>query len=295
MTPLQTLADHGQSYWLDNLTRDMIGQRRAGAPRGPGRACAASPSNPAIFEKAISGSARLRRADPPPRRRPARPPPRSTRPSPRATSATPATCCAPCTTRPTAATATSAWRCRRTSPTTREASIDEARRLVAEVDRPNLMIKIPGTAEGLEAIETLLFDGINVNITLLFPVERYERWPRPTCARSSGASREATGRPGGLGGELLPQPHRRAGRRSCWASAAAHGDVRVRSPTRTRCCGKRRGGQREARLPRASSDLLRERALAGARAAAARGRSACCGPAPAPRTRPTATSCTSSR
>ena len=35
------------------------------------------------------------------------------------------------------------------------------------------MIKIPGTAEGLEAIETLLFDGINVNVTLLFAVERY--------------------------------------------------------------------------------------------------------------------------
>lgn len=56
-----------------------------------------------------------------------------------------------------------------------EASIREARRLHAEVNRPNLFIKIPGTSAGLPAIEQLLFEGINVNITLLFAVERYER------------------------------------------------------------------------------------------------------------------------
>ncbi len=54
------------------------------------------------------------------------------------------------------------------------ASVDEARRLWSRVDRPNLFIKIPGTVEGLVAIEQLLFDGINVNITLLFSVFRYE-------------------------------------------------------------------------------------------------------------------------
>jgi transaldolase len=52
-------------------------------------------------------------------------------------------------------------------------SIDEAVRLWAQVDRANLMVKIPGTAEGVPAIERCLVAGININITLLFSVERY--------------------------------------------------------------------------------------------------------------------------
>jgi transaldolase len=54
------------------------------------------------------------------------------------------------------------------------ASIDEARRFWQAVARPNLLIKIPGTREGVAAVEALLYEGINVNITLLFAVERYE-------------------------------------------------------------------------------------------------------------------------
>ena len=54
-----------------------------------------------------------------------------------------------------------------------QATIDEARRLWRSVDRPNILVKIPGTAEGLPAIETCLTEGININITLLFAVERY--------------------------------------------------------------------------------------------------------------------------
>lgn len=53
-------------------------------------------------------------------------------------------------------------------------SIAEGRRLAALVKRPNLFIKIPGTNAGVPAIEELLFGGINVNITLLFSVPRYE-------------------------------------------------------------------------------------------------------------------------
>jgi transaldolase len=53
-------------------------------------------------------------------------------------------------------------------------SIAEAKRFWAAVDRPNLFIKIPGTEAGVPAIEELLFDGININITLLFSVDRYE-------------------------------------------------------------------------------------------------------------------------
>jgi transaldolase len=54
-----------------------------------------------------------------------------------------------------------------------EASIREAKRLARLVDRPNLMIKIPGTRAGVAAVEQLLYEGLHVNVTLLFSVERY--------------------------------------------------------------------------------------------------------------------------
>jgi transaldolase len=53
-------------------------------------------------------------------------------------------------------------------------SVAEARRLAARVNRPNLMIKVPATREGLPAVTALIADGINVNVTLLFSVLRYE-------------------------------------------------------------------------------------------------------------------------
>jgi len=65
----------------------------------------------------------------------------------------------------------------------------DAARLWKAVDRPNLMIKIPGTAEGLPAIEASLAAGINVNVTLLFSVERYrevmEVWLRALETRAA--------------------------------------------------------------------------------------------------------------
>jgi transaldolase / glucose-6-phosphate isomerase len=54
-------------------------------------------------------------------------------------------------------------------------SIAEARRLWKTVNRENVMIKVPGTAEGLPAIQQLLSEGININITLLFAQEMYEK------------------------------------------------------------------------------------------------------------------------
>jgi transaldolase len=53
------------------------------------------------------------------------------------------------------------------------ATIAEAERLWRRIDRPNAMIKIPGTREGLAAITESLANGINVNVTLLFSVDRY--------------------------------------------------------------------------------------------------------------------------
>jgi transaldolase/glucose-6-phosphate isomerase len=54
------------------------------------------------------------------------------------------------------------------------ASVAEARKLWKAVNRPNLMIKIPSTPEGIPAVETLLAEGINVNITLMFSMAHYE-------------------------------------------------------------------------------------------------------------------------
>jgi transaldolase len=55
------------------------------------------------------------------------------------------------------------------------ATISEAQRLWAEVDRPNVMIKIPGTVEGATAVRQATAAGINVNITLLFAIDAYAR------------------------------------------------------------------------------------------------------------------------
>src|SRR5690606_18660270 len=52
-------------------------------------------------------------------------------------------------------------------------TVEEARRLWAMVNRPNAMIKVPATAQGIPAIRELIGEGINVNITLLFGLPRY--------------------------------------------------------------------------------------------------------------------------
>jgi transaldolase len=55
-----------------------------------------------------------------------------------------------------------------------QATIDWGRRLKREVDRPNVMVKVPSTAAGIPAIEQLLYEGININITLMFSLRHYE-------------------------------------------------------------------------------------------------------------------------
>ena len=75
-------------------------------------------------------------------------------------------------------------------------TLAEARRLWAEVQRENLMIKVPGTPAGIPAIATLIGEGINVNVTLLFAQSAYERVAEAymtgleTHARSGGDVRK---------------------------------------------------------------------------------------------------------
>ncbi|HZE08394.1 MAG TPA: transaldolase [Gemmatimonadaceae bacterium] len=54
-------------------------------------------------------------------------------------------------------------------------AVEEARRLWKTVNRPNVMVKVPGTKEGAVAVRRLIAEGINVNITLLFAIEAHER------------------------------------------------------------------------------------------------------------------------
>jgi len=67
-----------------------------------------------------------------------------------------------------------------------EPTIAEAQRLWRAIARPNLMIKVPATRAGMPAIEALIADGINVNVTLLFSVEVYDQVAR---AYQSGLAR----------------------------------------------------------------------------------------------------------
>ncbi|MCC6929160.1 MAG: transaldolase [Gemmatimonadaceae bacterium] len=55
------------------------------------------------------------------------------------------------------------------------ATVEEAHRLWKTVDRPNVMVKVPGTAEGAIAVRRLIADGINVNVTLLFSIDAHAR------------------------------------------------------------------------------------------------------------------------
>lgn len=75
----------------------------------------------------------------------------------------------------------------------RQGTIAEARRLWAVVDRPNLLIKVPATEEGLPAIRQLISEGINVNITLLFGLPRYRQVTEAYLAGLE--ARAAQGRP----------------------------------------------------------------------------------------------------
>ena len=172
MNPLLQLAEFGQSYWIDNLTRTMITggdlERRV-AEQG----LRGVTSNPAIFYKAISGGsdydaqiAELSGKQWPLQRIYEE----------LVTTDIRGACD---TLRPVydACEGRDGFVSLEVSPHLAHheaASVDEARRLWQAVDRPNLLIKIPGTTEGIPAIEALLSEGINVNITLLFSVQRYQ-------------------------------------------------------------------------------------------------------------------------
>ena len=173
MASTQRLHELGQSLWLDNITRDMLGD---GTLRRyiDELSITGLTSNPTIFDKAISGRRRLRRADH------------------RAQASGPASRSrlffelALADLRDAARMFESDQRAHRRrrrlglagglarcSPTTRRRRSRRSAELHARAERPNIFIKIPGTPEGREAIEESIFAGIPVNVTLLFSTEQY--------------------------------------------------------------------------------------------------------------------------
>jgi transaldolase len=170
MSPLLELARFGQSYWIDDLTRVMISsgelQRRVTEEGLTGVT-----TNPAIFRAALHASDAYDRRI----RELAAEPLNSIYEALIVADVRDACDIL----RPVydrtegrdgfASLEVSPYLARNT-----QASIAEAHRFWEAVARPNLFIKIPGTFEGVAAVEALLFAGININITLLFSVERYE-------------------------------------------------------------------------------------------------------------------------
>jgi transaldolase len=172
MNPLLRLIECGQSYWLDNLTRGMIKSgdlKRRVREEG----LRGVTSNPAIFHKAIAGSEDY---DPQIKDLVAAGKDVAAIYERLVVTDIRDACDA---LRPVynVSKGVDGFVSLEVSPHLAhdtEGTMSEARRLFQTVGRPNLFIKIPGTLEGLPAVEQMLYEGININITLLFAIERYE-------------------------------------------------------------------------------------------------------------------------
>lgn len=172
MSQLRQLHEHGQSFWIDNLSRRMIKEGDLKRHVTEEQLCGVT-SNPTIFNKAISTGRdyeeqirQLTAAG------------RSTHEIYEELVTTDVRdACDVLRSVYDQSNGTDGFVSLEVSPHLAhdaDESIAEAHRLHATVNRPNLFIKIPGTASGVAAVEQLVFDGINVNITLLFSIENYE-------------------------------------------------------------------------------------------------------------------------
>ncbi|WP_198961923.1 transaldolase [Pseudonocardia sp. MH-G8] len=170
-TPLQELAEHGQSAWIDYLSRPFIADGELAGLVGQG--LAGVTSNPTIFQGAIADSddyseqmREVLRAESDAKeiflalaRRDIQAACDLLRPVFDRGEAT-----------------AGGWVSLEVDPQLADdtaATIEEATRLHSLIDRPNLFVKIPGTAAGLPAIEECISRGIPINVTLLFSLERH--------------------------------------------------------------------------------------------------------------------------
>ena len=173
MSPLKALANYGQSVWLDYIRRNLIttGElKRLIEEDG----LAGVTSNPAIFEKAITGSndyavqleaLRSRDLD-------------AKSMFEELAIQDIQSACDIMNLIYTGTQKRDGYVSLEVSPTLArdtQGTLEEARRLWNRVNRPNVMIKVPATPEGIPAIRELISEGINVNVTLLFAQSAYEQ------------------------------------------------------------------------------------------------------------------------
>lgn len=171
-TPLQRLHERGQSPWVDNITRGSI---RSGALRALiGEGIRGLTANPTIFQKAVSGSADYDDSV----RELAR----------RGMSSTEiyerlivedirdaADVLRPLYDETDGGDGYASIEVSPKLAHDTEATVEEGRTFWRAIDRPNVFIKVPATEAGIPAIRRLLSEGINVNVTLIFAIEYYER------------------------------------------------------------------------------------------------------------------------
>ncbi len=171
--PLRRLSAAGQSVWYDHIQRSMLTSGRLARLIAEDDLRGIT-SNPTIFEKAIAGSGDYDAAL---RRELQRNPQQSSREL-FFTLAIDDIRAAAAALRPTydATDGVDGMVSLEVSPDLAhdvDGTVREARELFARLGLPNVMIKVPGTVPGLHAVERLIAEGVNVNVTLLFSVERY--------------------------------------------------------------------------------------------------------------------------
>jgi len=170
--PLRELETFGQSFWLDYIERRLLGSdqfRRLLEEDG----LKGMTSNPTIFDKAISGSddyqqqlEQLARAGMPAEQICDTLASQDIR--------TAADIFRPLYERSSGRFGYVSYEVSPMLARDTEATLAEARRIFAAIDRPNLMVKIPATREGIPAFEQLTAEGCNVNVTLMFSMRHYE-------------------------------------------------------------------------------------------------------------------------
>lgn len=168
--PIARLADLGQSIWYDFIKRDLLtsGELKRLIDEDGLRGMT---SNPTIFEKAIGGSELY---DQDLRQQQGKEPGVAAEAVMVAEVQTACDIFRPVYDKTDGKDGFVSIECSPATANDTEATVTEARRLWKSVDRPNVMIKIPGTKAGVPAVRRVLSEGVNVNVTLLFAVERYD-------------------------------------------------------------------------------------------------------------------------
>jgi transaldolase len=174
MSRLQSLQDRGVSIWLDTLSRDLL-QSGTFATLVAEDAVTGATSNPTIFAKALTGSDlyddQLQAAAEAGQRDPRELFLELALDDVRAA----ADVLRPVYEKRTGRDGFVSFECTPDVADDTDATIEQAVDLWARLDRPNVMIKVPATDAGIPAIAALTARGINVNVTLLFSLERYEQ------------------------------------------------------------------------------------------------------------------------